>query len=321
MGRDLFVDGEWNFDREEMTDEDGEFHRSETSFRDWIRYEGDAEFRPEPNRYHLYISRACPWAHGAVLVRKLLGLEEEISVDIVDPYRERKGWQFTPEKENCTEDTVNGKDYLYQVYTEANENYTGRITVPVLWDREEDTIVNNESIEIMEMLCKTYDGDRDLYPEEKREEIDERVKRLYKHVNNGVYKAGFADTQKAYDKAVEKLFEELEHWNEVLEDQRYLVGDQLTLADLRFYATLIRFDEVYHTHFKCNRKLITEFDNLWPYLRDIYQTEGVKETVNMEQIKEHYYTTHDSVNPKGLVPVGPDPELEKPHSREKLSEG
>lgn len=319
MGRDLFVDGEWEFDAEEMTDEDGEFKRATTTFRDWIKDEKNADFRPEDGRYHLYISRACPWAHGAVLVRKLLGLEEEISMDIVDPYRGRKGWRFKPEKEGCTHDTVNDKDFLYEVYTEAKEDYTGRITVPVLWDKEEDTVVNNESIEIMKMLSKAFDGERDLYPEGHRDRIDEVTERLYRHVNNGVYKAGFAETQEAYDKAVEKLFEELDHWNEVLEDQRFLVGDQLTLADLRFFATLTRFDEVYHNHFKCNRKLIMQYDNLWPYLRDIYQIEGVSETVNMSHIKEHYYKTHGSVNPKGLVPLGPDPDFQKGHRREELN--
>ncbi len=318
MGRNLFIDGEWNFDAEEMTNEDGEFERATTSFRDWIKNEEDAEFKPESSRYHMYISRACPWAHGAVLVRKLLGLEEDISMDIVEPYRGKRGWQFTPGKEGCTQDTVHGSDYLYEVYTEAEQDYTGRITVPVLWDKEKDTIVNNESIEIMKMLSQAFNGERNLYPEEHRDEIDEVVERLYEHVNNGVYKAGFADTQEAYDKAVKKLFDELDHWDEVLEDQRYLVGDQLTLADLRFFATLVRFDEAYHNHFKCNKKQIMDYENLWPYLRDIYQTEGVAETVNMDHIKEHYYTTHGSVNPKGLIPIGPDPDFEKPHGRENI---
>lgn len=315
MGRHLFIDGEWQFNAEEMTDEDGEFKRATTSFRDWIKDEEDAEFKPESGRYHLYISRACPWAHGAVLVRKLLGLEEEISMDIVDPYRDKRGWQFTPGKEDCTEDTLNGSDYLYEVYTEAEEDYTGRITVPVLWDKEKDTIVNNESIEIMKMLSQAFDGERDLYPEEQRDEIDQVVERLYEYVNNGVYKAGFAETQEAYDKAVKKLFEELDHWNQVLDDQRYLVGDQMTLADLRFFATLVRFDEAYHNHFKCNKKQIMEYENLWPYLRDIYQTDGIAETFNMSHIKEHYFTTHGSVNPKGLIPIGPDPDFEKHHQR------
>jgi putative glutathione S-transferase len=318
MGRHLFIDGEWQFNAEEMTNEDGEFKRATTSFRDWIKDEEGAEFKPESDRYHLYISRACPWAHGAVLVRKLLGLEEEISMDIVDPYRDKRGWQFTPGKEGCTEDNLNGNEYLYEVYTEAEEDYTGRITVPVLWDKEKDTIVNNESIEIMKMLSQAFDGERDLYPEEHREEIDEVVERLYDHVNNGVYKAGFAETQEAYDKAVKKLFEELDHWDQVLDDQRYLVGDQLTLADLRFFATLVRFDEAYHNHFKCNKKQITEYENLWPYLRDIYQTDGIAETVNMSHIKEHYFTTHGSVNPKQLIPIGPDPNFEKPHERGSL---
>lgn len=313
MGKKMLIDGEWNFNAEEMTDEGGEFQRSETAFRDRIEEEADL------SRYHLYISRACPWAHGAVLVRKLLGLEE-ISMDIVDPWRGKRGWQFSPRKDDtCTEDSIYGHDFLYQVYLEADPGYTGRVTVPVLWDRKENNIVNNESIEIMKMLAEIFNTRRDLYPEEKREEIDKKVERLYKHVNNGVYRAGFAESQEAYDKAAEKLFDELDHWNKVLNGQRYLVGDQLTLADLRLFATLVRFDEVYHTHFKCNRKKITEYGNLWPYLRDLYQTTGIAGTVNMDHIKEHYYTTHESVNPKKLTPVGPNPEFEKQHSRDKLS--
>lgn len=318
MGRHLFIDGEWNFNAEEMTNDKGEFERAETTFRNEVKSKENAEFSVESDRYHLYISRACPWAHGAVLVRKLAGLEESISMDIVDPWRGKRGWQFEPEKNGCTEDSLNGFDYLYEVYTKADQDYTGRITVPVLWDKKKDTIVNNESIEIMKMLATSFETDLELYPERRRDEVDSKVERLYKHVNNGVYKAGFADSQEAYDSAVEKLFEELEYWDSLLADQRFLVEDQFTLADIRFFATLIRFDEVYHNHFKCNKSLISEFDNLWPYLRDIYQIDGVSETVNMRHIKEHYYTTHDSVNPKGLIPKGPNPDFEESHNRKDL---
>lgn len=312
MGRKMLIDGEWDFKAEEMADEDGEFQRSKTTFRDRIDEDAD------PSRFHLYISRACPWAHGAVLVRKLLGLEQ-ISMDIVDPWRGEEGWQFSPEKDEvCTSDSIHGHDYLYQVYLEADPEYTGRVTVPVLWDKEEGTIVNNESIEIMKMLAEKFKDERDLYPEEMRDEIDRNVERLYEHVNNGVYKAGFAETQEAYDRAVGKLFDELDHWDNVLEDQRYLVGDQLTLADIRLFATLVRFDEVYHTHFKCNKKQVINYENLWPYLRDVYQTGGIAKTVNMDHIKEHYYTTHQSVNPKELIPIGPDPDFEQPHKRNRL---
>lgn len=310
MGEKRMVDGEWT-EIDKMTDENGEFQRSETSFRDSIET-GEAE----PGRYHLYISRACPWAHGAVLVRKLAGLEDEITMDIVDPWRGEKGWQFSPGKDDvCTEDSIHGHDYLYEIYTEAEPEYTGRVTVPVLWDKKEETIVNNESVEIMKMLAENFDTKRNLYPEEKRDEIDRKIERLYKHVNNGVYCAGFAETQQAYEKAAEKLFEELDHWDSVLSEKRYLTGDSITLADLRLFATLVRFDEVYHTHFKCNRRKITEYENLWPYLRDIYQTDGIAETVNMQHIKEHYYTTHQDVNPKEIVPIGPEPNFDRPHNR------
>jgi len=313
MSRHLFVDGEWNFNAEEMTNEKGEFERATTTFRDKITRE-----KVEKEKYHLYISRACPWAHGAVLVRNLTGLEDKITMDIVDPYRDKRGWRFKPEKKGCTRDRLNNSDYLYEVYTEADADYTGRITVPVLWDKEKETIVNNESIEIMKMFATEFDSTIDLYPKNLREEIDQKIERLYKHVNNGVYKAGFAETQEAYEKAVDKLFEELEYWDNILEDQRFLVEEQLTLADIRFFATLIRFDEVYHNHFKCNKQLITQFDNLWPYLQDIYQLNGIKETVNMSHIKEHYYTTHQSINPKQIVPKGPDNNFDQSNERRKL---
>ncbi|MDY6778319.1 MAG: glutathione S-transferase family protein, partial [Candidatus Nanohaloarchaea archaeon] len=308
--RNMLVDGEWQTDVEDETDENGAFQRKETTFRDTIQPGG--RFEPEPDRYHLYISRACPWAHGAVLVRKLMGLEDVISMDIVDPYRDTDGWQFTPDRDGCTKDTVNGSDYLREVYVKADPEATCRVTVPVLWDREEDTIVNNESIEIMRMLARHFTdigNTRDLYPAEKRDTIDRIVNKIYSSINNGVYRAGFAAGQEAYEKAVEELFNALEHWDQQLADQRYLAGSTLTLADLRMFATLIRFDHVYHTHFKCNRKRITDFDNLWPYLRDLYQTDSIAETVNMAHIKEHYYRTHPGINPKGIIATGPELDL------------
>jgi len=318
MGRNLVIDGEWQFNAEDMTTEEGEFERATTTFRSSIKNEKGAEHPAEEDRYHLYISRACPWAHGAALVRQLAGLENKITMDVVDPYRDKKGWQFTPDKPGCTEDRLNGFNYLYQAYTKSEPDYTGRITVPVLWDKKKETIVNNESIEIMKMLSTEYKTEISIYPEELQDEIDQKVERLYNHVNNGVYKAGFAETQKAYEMAVEKLFEELKYWDNVLENQRFLLRQQLTIADLRLFATLIRFDEVYHNHFKCNKKLIQQFDNLWPYLRDIYQIKKVQETVNMSHIKEHYYTTHKSINPHGIIPEGPKPNWHQSHNREKL---
>ncbi|WP_324756167.1 glutathione S-transferase family protein [Haloarcula sp. GH36] len=318
----MLVDGEWRTDAYKTTNEDGEFDRQETSFRDRIEDDPDARFQPEAGRYHLYVSLACPWAHRTLLVRKLKGLEDAISVDIVDPYRDDDGWQFTPEKAGCTEDTVNGADYLREVYVAADPEMTGRVTVPVLWDKQEETIVNNESKEVLRMLDTEFGGvaehDVDLYPEGYQDGIDRIIDEIYEPINNGVYRAGFADTQAAYDDAVTELFDALEHWDEVLADQRYLAGDRLTEADICMFTTLVRFDEVYHTHFMCNHKLIREYDNLWPYLRDLYQTPGVAETVNVDHIKEHYYTTHPDVSPKRIVPMGPAPDFEAAHDRDEL---
>jgi len=318
----MLVDGEWRTDAYQSTNENGEFDRSETSFRDRVEADPDARFQPEAGRYHLYVSLACPWAHRTLLVRALKGLEDAITVDVVDPYRGEDGWQFTPEKEGCTEDSLYGSDSLRELYVEADPDMTGRVTVPVLWDTQEETIVNNESKEILRMLDTEFDGvaerDVDLYPEGYREDIDRIIEDIYEPINNGVYRSGFADTQNAYDNAVSELFDALDHWDEVLADQRYLAGDRLTEAYICLFTTLVRFDEVYHTHFMCNHKLIQEYDNLWPYLCDLYQTPGVAATVDMAHIKEHYYTTHPDVSPKRIVPMGPDPDFEAPHDRDAL---
>jgi len=338
------VDGEWRTNAYESTSDDGSFQRQETTFRNWIKDEPDARFQPEAGRYHLYVSLACPWAHRTLLARKLLGLEEAITVDVVDPFRAEDGWQFTPEKEGCTAESQYGADYLRELYVKADPGANCRVTVPVLWDTEEETIVNNESEEILRMLDTEFDdvgdNDVDLYPEGYQEEVDEIIEAIYEPINNGVYRTGFANTQEAYDEAAAELFDALDHWDAVLEDQRYLAGDRLTEADICMFTTLIRFDEVYHTHFMCNHKLIREYDNLWPYLRDLYQTgvaehsegtsngragseatretSGVAETVNMSHIKEHYYTTHPDVSPKRIVPMGPGPDFEEPHHRDEL---
>ena len=310
-----FIDGEWVTEYE-ATNEEGAFERQVTTFRERVDPEA-----AEAGRYHLYVSYACPWAHRTLITRKLLGLEDVISVDVVDPFRAEDGWQFTPEREGCTTDSINGSDYLREAYVEADSNYTGRVTVPVLWDTEDGTIVNNESREIMRNLTTVFaalGNGVDLAPEALREDIDDALDRIYEPINNGVYRTGFADTQSAYDEAVTELFEELGYWDSVLADQRYLVGDQLTEADIAMYTTLVRFDEVYHTHFMCNHKLIREYDNLWPYLRDLYTTPGFGETTEMGHIKEHYYTTHPDVSPKRIVPMGPAPDFEAPHDRDKL---
>ncbi|WP_435363686.1 glutathione S-transferase family protein [Haloarchaeobius sp. DYHT-AS-18] len=321
----MLVDGEWREDAYESTNDDGEFDRQETSFRDWIATDDDARFQPEPGRYHLYASRACPWAHRAMIVRRLLGLEDAVSMDIVDPYRDTDGWQFTPEKDDCTPDSIMGADYLRELYTAADDSFTGRVTVPVLWDREEETIVNNESEEIIKMFADAMvdvgTTGVDLYPAELRSEIDAVIEDIYNPINNGVYRAGFAASQSAHENAVTELFDALDHWNEVLADQRYLVGDRLTLADVCLFTTLVRFDEVYHTHFKCNVRHITDYEQLWGHTRELYQLPGVAESVNMAHIKEHYYTTHGDLNPRRLVPVGPDPAFTESHGRGDLPGG
>jgi putative glutathione S-transferase len=311
-----FVDGEWVTDYD-PTNEEGEFERQPTTFRDTVSPD-DAE----PGRYHLYVSYACPWAHRTLVTRTLLDLEDAISVDVVDPYRDEDGWQFTPETDGCTEDSVNGFDYLREAYVEADPDYTGRVSVPVFWDTQEDTIVNNESREIMRNLTDVFADEVgngvDLVPDELRDEVDRVLDEIYEPINNGVYRAGFAETQAAYDEAASELFDALDHWDSVLEDQRYLVGDRLTEADIAMYTTLVRFDEVYHTHFQCNHQFVREYDNLWPYLRDLYGTPGFGETTHMDHVKEHYYTTHPDVSPKGIVPIGPDPDFEAPHDRDSL---
>jgi len=314
----FLVDGELQPEGLGQTTDDGAFDRIETTFRDRIGTDEGADYPPEAGRYHLYVARPCPWAHGAVLTRTLLGLGDAITMDIVDPYRGADGWQFSPEREDCTPDSVHDFDYLHQVYTAADPDYTGKVSVPVLWDRRDETIVNNESVEIMRMLADGFDGDRDLYPAGRRDDVDGVLEAIYEPINNGVYRAGFAQSQAAYDEAVADLFDALDHWESVLETQRYLAGDTLTLADFRLFATLVRFDQVYHTHFKCNRRRLVDYPNLWNHTKEVYQLPGVAETVNMAHIKEHYYTTHESVNPSRIVPVGPDLDFTEPHDRDRL---
>jgi len=316
MGRNMLVDGDWKTDIEPYTDESGAFDRAETSFRDRVHADGESRFQSAAGRYHLYIARNCPWAHGAALTLRLAGLTEVVSMDIVDPWREDDGWEFTPEKDGCTPDTVNGCAYLRDVYVAADPEYTGRVTVPVLWDREYETIVNNESIEIMRMFAtefSDYGSDRrDMYPGGYRDEIDRIIDSIYDSINNGVYRAGFGESQAAYDEAVTTVFGALDHWDGVLADQRYLTGDRLTLADVRLFPTLIRFDECYHTAFKCNRQYLHQYENLWPYLRDLYQTLGFAETVRMEHIKDDGYYQGE------LTPIGPQLDYGQPHDRDNL---
>jgi putative glutathione S-transferase len=317
----VFVDGEWRPGGGSVTDDEGAVEREPTSFRDRIAADAEAAFPAEPNRYHLYVSYACPWAHRTLLTRRLHGLTDVVSVDVVDPYRDEDGWQFTPEKAGCTPDRVNGFDYLREAYVAAAPDYTGHVSVPVLWDTERGTIVNNESREIMRMLG-AFDGNgADLCPPEYRAAVDETLDAIYEPINNGVYRAGFARSQAAYDRAAADLFDALDHWDDVLADQRYLVGDRLTEADVAMFTTLVRFDHVYHTHFKCNRTAVHEYESLWPYLRDVYQTPGVAGTVDLSHVTEHYYRTHPHVNPSRVVATGPDLDFDAPHDRDDLPGG
>ncbi|MGM0381299.1 MAG: glutathione S-transferase family protein [bacterium] len=316
----FMLHGEWN-DEWYSHDEKGEFQREKTVFHDRVSPGADTEFSPEAGRYHLYASWACPWASRALLTWKLKGLEEAIGLSVVDPHMGEDGWEFS-EGEGCIPDTVNGADYLREIYLLTDDDYTGRVTVPVLWDKKKETIVNNQSDEIMRILDLHFDdwakNEVTFCPEDKKDRIDEIIEELYKPVNNGVYRAGFAGSQQAYDRAVEELFAALDHWEEVLNNQRYLCGDQLTEADFCLFTTLYRFDPVYYLHFKCNRRRLVDYPNLWGYTRDIYQTPGVAEVCNMDHVKEHYYTSHPHINPKNLIPAGPEIDYESPHNRDNL---
>ncbi|QLG49564.1 glutathione S-transferase family protein [Natrinema halophilum] len=309
----LLHDGEWDPDAtRDQYDHD--------TFDDRIEDTSDAEFPAEAGRYHLYISRACPWAHRAALTRRLLGLEGVISIDVVDPVRHNQGWEFSPEKEHCTPDSIHGHDTLYEVFQTADPNYTGRVTVPVLYDRETDSIVHEESAEIARMIATEFDHHaserRDLYPASMRDRIDGAIDDIHASINTGVYRAGFADSQAEYEVAVRDLFDAMSRWDDTLATRRYVVGDQLTLADVFLFPTLYRFDAVYHTHFKCNVRRLIDFENLWDYARDIYQTPGVAETCNEDHVKEHYYRSHEDINPTGFVPVGPEIDWEAPPDRD-----
>lgn len=321
----LLVEGEWRDQWYDTDSSGGKFEREESSFRRWVTPNGSAGpsgedgFMAEANRYHLYVSLACPWAHRALIFRKLKGLEDLISLDVVHYHMGDEGWTFGVDAECATGDTVNGKDKLYEVYLAAQPDYTGRVTVPVLWDKTSNTIVNNESSEIIRMFNSAFDGlgakEGDYYPEELREEIDEINASVYENINNGVYKAGFATTQEAYEDAFNALFDALDMIEDRLARQRYLVGDRITEADWRLFTTLVRFDPVYVGHFKCNRQRISDFPQLSNYLRDLYQVEGISETVNLTHIKRHYYGSHESVNPNGIVPAGPVLDYSGPHDR------
>ncbi|MGH3146167.1 MAG: glutathione S-transferase family protein [Rubrobacter sp.] len=317
----MMVEGEWKTERQ-WQNTDGRFVRSRTSFRDWITADGSSGFGTEAGRYHLYIAWACPWAHRTAILRRLKGLEEAIGLSVVGSFMGEDGWAFHDEP-GVIPDTVNGAHYLREVYAEADPDYTGRVTTPVLFDKETGTIVSNESREIIRMFDTEFGEfattDADFCPEDLREEIDATIDAIYEPVNNGVYRSGFATTQEAYEEAVTDLFDALEHWERVLGERRYLCGDRITEADWCLFPTLARFDAVYHGHFKCNIRRVVDYPNLWGYLKDLYQKPGVAETVNMDHIKKHYYRSHESINPTRIVPKGPVLDFAEPHDRARLS--
>lgn len=300
------------------TDKNGAFVRRDSVFRKWVTADGSSGFLAEPGRYHLYVSLACPWAHRTIIFRKLKRLERVVSLSVVDPVRDGTGWAFR-EVPGAGEDPVNGFEHLAEAYLATNPAYAGNVTVPVLWDRDSGTIVNNESPEIIRMLGSAFDAftdaKEDYYPPKLREQIDKVNHRVYETVNNGVYRCGFAQTQGAYDQAFRALFESLDWLEERLSRQRYLVGARITEADWRLFTTLVRFDAVYVGHFKCNRNRIVDMPNLWGFARELYQWPGVAETVNFDHIKRHYFMTHPSLNPSRIVPAGPRVDWTAPHGR------
>ena len=323
----MLIDGKWQDVWYDTSKSEGRFVRENARFRHWITPdgsagpEGDGGFAAEPGRYHLYVSLACPWAHRTLMVRALKGLESLIDVSVVSPIMLDKGWTYNT-AEGSSGDHVNNHDYHHQVYTTAQPGYTGRVTVPVLWDKQQQCIVNNESSEIIRMFNQAFNGitgnQEDFYPVALRAQIDRWNDRIYPAVNNGVYRAGFATTQQAYEEAYHELFSELDHIDQHLADNRYLLGETLTEADIRLFTTLIRFDAVYHGHFKCNRQRLEDFANIPAYVRDIYQLDGVADTVDFDHIKTHYYASHHTINPTGVVPLGPDIDFTRAHGRERL---
>ncbi|HEY6582197.1 MAG TPA: glutathione S-transferase family protein [Rubrobacter sp.] len=317
----MLVEGEWKTERQ-WKNTDGRFVRSTTRFRDWVTANGKSGFAAEAGRYHLYIAWACPWAHRTAIMRRLKGLEEVIGLSAVGSFMGEDGWAFYDEP-GVIPDPVNGAHYLREVYAKAAPDYTGRVTTPVLWDKETGKIVNNESREIVRMLDTEFEGfattDTNFFSEGLRDDIDAAIDAIYEPINNGVYRSGFATTQEAYDEAVTDVFDALDRWETVLSGRRYLCGDRVTEADWCLFPTLVRFDSVYHGHFKCNLRRIVDYPNLWGYAKDLYQQPGVAETVNMDHIKKHYYRSHESINPTRIVPKGPILDFTEAHDRGQLS--
>ncbi len=315
----MLVEGNWQDTWYDTESSGGRFVRPEPAFHDRVGSEPGAKFPAAAGRYRLYVSLACPWAHRTLIVRKLKRLEDVIGVSVVHPYMGHHGWSFDADYPGATGDPLHGFHQLHQLYTAARPRYTGRVTVPVLWDQQTGSIVNNESAEIVRILNSAFDafGDAelDLYPAPLREEIDRINDFVYERINNGVYKAGFATTQEAYQEAVTALFEALDRIEQRLAGQRYLAGDRITEADWRLFPTLLRFDPVYVGHFKCNIRRLADYRHLWDYTRELYQVPGVADTVALDHIKRHYYTSHPMINPTGVIPAGPLLDYNAPHGR------
>ncbi|MEW6543096.1 MAG: glutathione S-transferase family protein [Nitrospirota bacterium] len=306
---------------DEQTSE-GEFERQRDAFRGWVTADGSSGHPAVRGRYHLYVSWACPWAHRTIIVRKLKKLEDVIGMTVVDPVRDERGWAFREGPGHST-DPVNGFRFLSEAYRATDPNFRGRVTVPVLWDKETKRIVSNSDDDLMRMFNREWnrftDSRLDLCPEALRQEIDELNRFVYENVNDGVYRAGFATSQQVYERAVRRLFDALDQLDARLRDRRYLFGSQFVETDWRLFVTLVRFDAVYHGHFKCNVRRIADYPNLFGYLKDLYQHDGIADTVNFDHIKRHYYVTHADINPTRIVPLGPDQDLRAPHGRERLT--
>ncbi len=324
------VEGQWEDVWYDTKSTHGKFVRQSAAFRNWVTVTGepgptgDGGFQAQVGRYHLYVSLACPWAHRTLIFRKLKGLEEAISLSVVNAFMGAEGWTFEL-GDDVIPDTVNHASRLHEIYALANPHYTGRVTVPVLWDKQKRTIVSNESSEIIRMFNSAFDDvgglPGDYYPEQLRGEIDALNDMIYATVNNGVYKAGFATTQTAYEEAANALFATLDLLEARLTEQRYLVGSRITEADWRLFTTLLRFEPVYVGHFKCNKRRLVDYPNLREYVCDLYQAPGIADTVNLDYIKKHYYQSHTSVNPTGIVPIGPEIDYAVPHSRARFIQG
>ena len=320
------INGRWTDRKEEKQSNDGSFKRKDTEFRNWITPDGSpgetgvGGFKAESGRYHLYVSLACPWAHRTLIFRKLKNLEPHIGVSIVHPIMLENGWEFRTDFSQCTGDQILGKNSIFEVYLAADKNITSRASVPVLWDVKQATIVSNESSEIIRMFNSAFEkisvNELDFYPRKLRTEIDELNAMIYENVNNGVYKTGFATSQKSYTESFMELFECLEELEQRLSITRFLLGDKITEADWRLFTTLVRFDAVYVGHFKCNKKRLCDYPNLWGYTRELYQQPGVSETVDLEHIKHHYYGSHKMINPNGIIPSGPFINFHDAHNRQ-----